>query len=197
MEITDYVPIRSDLDRHPKVLQIALRLPDDETFWQWAGWCNDDRDPSCNESLLVSAAVRGLVRVWALVRRHGKRKKDDAFLENCPIVALDYHADTPGIGDAMESVGWVKAGENGIAIFPNYFRNNTLDSRRERDRIRKRNSRADKKASADNDGLSADGHAENVTQSKSKSKSKRGIPKPLSIQELIDELPDEEPEPKT
>jgi hypothetical protein len=50
----------------------------------------------------------------------GRRDGDDLLLPGCTIKVLDDIADLPGIGKAMESVGWAKQTENDV-VLPGFF----------------------------------------------------------------------------
>jgi hypothetical protein len=69
---------------------------------------------------LRNVTVGALVTVWGVTRHRGKRDGDDLVVRGATVSVIDDIAELPGFGDAMESVGWVVADDEGLR-FPHFF----------------------------------------------------------------------------
>lgn len=124
--IGDWIKMRTDLYRDPKVCMIADALLDPEG--ELAAYVNQNlqRDMTITRNVMRNVTVGALVTVWGVMRLRGKRDGDDLLCRRCAIAVLDDLADLPGFGLAMESVGWVEAVDEGI-VFPNFFADYNVD----------------------------------------------------------------------
>ena len=116
----DWIKMRTDLYRDPKVCVIADSLMDSNS--QLAMFVNQvcQRDMTVTRNVTRCATVGALVTVWGVVRHRGQRVGDDLFCPRVTVSVIDDIADLPGFGEAMEFVGWVKQTEKGLC-FPNFF----------------------------------------------------------------------------
>ena len=132
----DWIKMRSDLYRDPKVLVIAddLMRPDGEL----ARYVNQNmqRDMSVTRNVMRNVTVGALVSVWGVMRRRGKRFGDDLTVTRVTLSVLDDISDLPGFGEAMAASGWVKQVDSGL-VFPNFFEDHNSDPR-EKGRERQR-----------------------------------------------------------
>jgi hypothetical protein len=166
----DWVPMRVDLDRDPKVIAITDFLATDRDFMNWLTnpvrrSCSESAYEHVTRDVLVSVTVRGLLRTWGTARVDGRRDDLDLVLEKTDLDTIDTIAGIPGFGEAMGYAGWAVADEDNFRVtFPKFFLRNasTDELRREKDAARKRRERqkASQISSADNSGqlrdLSAD-----------------------------------------
>lgn len=123
---TDWVKIRTDIYRDPKVLKMADHLMEFAL-----------RDSNVTRNVTRCATVGALVAIWGAIRQHGapialerasidESETSSALLRGASLSHLDDIADLPGIGAAMESVGWVEVvGED--LEFPAFFGENNTD----------------------------------------------------------------------
>lgn len=122
----DWIKMRCDLYRDPKVILMAdeLLCPDG----QLAAFVNQNlqRDMTVTRNVMRNVTIGGLLSVWGVVRKQGRRENDDLVLDGMAHSVLDDIADIPGFGIAMESVGWVVANDDGL-VFPRFFEENNAD----------------------------------------------------------------------
>ncbi len=123
---TDWIKMRTDLYRDPKVSVIADELMDPEgrLARYVSQYCQCDM--SVTRNVTRNAVVGALVAVWGVMRQRGKRRDDDLVCIGVTPHVLDDIADLPGFGSAMESAGWVIESPEGIE-FPNFFEENNVD----------------------------------------------------------------------
>lgn len=116
----DWIKMRTDLYRDPKVIGMADRLM--QGGGQLARHVNQfcQRDMAVTRNVTRCAVVGGLVAVWGVLRHRGTRVGDDLLVPNCSDAVLDDIADVPGFGEAMCSVGWAVETEDGV-ILPKFF----------------------------------------------------------------------------
>lgn len=138
--VGDWIKMRTDLYRDPKVLFIAEHLhnPDSEL----SRYVNQNLECSMavTRNVMRNVTVGALVTVWGVCRHQGKRSGDDLILEGAGLGVIDDLADLPGFGSAMESAGWVKQINKGLK-FPKFFEKYNVDpsdSQREKARLRQR-----------------------------------------------------------
>lgn len=81
---------------------------------------NCQRDMTVTRNVTRNAVVGSLVTVWGTVRRTGKRIGNDLLIKNATVYVIDDIADMPGLGQAMEDVGWAVENEYGL-VFPGFF----------------------------------------------------------------------------
>lgn len=122
----DWVKIRSDIYRDPKVSIIAESLMNSDgplaAYVSQLCGC----DMSVTRNVTRNATVGALVSVWGVMRHKGKRLGDDLVCEGVTVHVLDDVADLPGFGAAMESAGWVEKTEQGI-VFRRFFEEHNVD----------------------------------------------------------------------
>jgi hypothetical protein len=116
----DWIKMRTDLYRHPKVIAMAdvLLDPDGELARHVNQMCRANLTVTRN--VMRNVTVGACVTVWGVTRNRGERNGDDAILENITVAALDDIADLPGFGNAMESVGWAVASDVGV-VLPGFY----------------------------------------------------------------------------
>jgi hypothetical protein len=137
----DWIKMRTDLYRDPKVICIAESLWDEEG--PLAGTINQmfQRDMTVTLNVLRNVTVGALVSVWGVARHQGKREGDDLVLSKVGLRVLDDIADVPGFGQAMHDVGWVVETEDGLC-FPKFFEEHNADpSDRQKQKNRERQER--------------------------------------------------------
>lgn len=122
----DWIKMRTDLYRDPKVLVIAdalMRIDGD-----LARYVNQNlqRNMSVTRCVMRNAVVGALVSVWGVMRHRGKRAGDDLLALRVTLQVLDDIADLPGFGEAMEESGWVSQTDSGL-VFPNFFQDHNSD----------------------------------------------------------------------
>jgi hypothetical protein len=105
----DWIKMRGALLDHPKVIAMTRALQETEEFRDWmtpgGGGHMNGKIVSDHASRAVTTAL--LLRAWSCAREHGKFEGDDLWLEHSWVEDLDQLAGAPGVGLAMESVGWV------------------------------------------------------------------------------------------
>lgn len=116
----DWIKMRTDLYRDPKVCIMAEVLSQDEGSLAKFVSQNCQRDMTVTRNVTRNAIVGSLVTVWGTVRHTGKRIGNDLLIKNATIHVIDDIADLPGFGEAMESVGWVVETAEGI-VFPGFY----------------------------------------------------------------------------
>lgn len=116
----DWVKMRTDLYRDPKVCVIADSLMDSAGPLALYVSQISQSDMNVTRNVTRNATVGSLVTVWGVMRHRGKRNGDDLSCDGVTISILDDIADLPGFGDAMALVGWVVETPKGI-VFPNFF----------------------------------------------------------------------------
>jgi len=106
----DWIKMRGALLEHPKVIAVTRVLQQNREFREWlvpgGGKDMDARLLSTPASRAVTTAL--LLRAWSAAREHGKFLDDDLWLEHSWVEDLDQMAGAPGVGLAMEAVGWVR-----------------------------------------------------------------------------------------
>jgi len=116
----DWIKIRTDLYRDPKVCMIAdLLMSKDGDLNKYVNQ-NMQRDMTVTRNVMRNVTVGALVSVWGVMRTRGKRESNDLSARGVTVNVLDDIADLPGFGEAMEESGWVKQTDDGV-VFPNFF----------------------------------------------------------------------------
>lgn len=111
-----WIKMRVNLDRDPKISAIAQLLAEDSGFCAWLGdpvrrqFTNafDHIAPSVTRDI----AVASLLRFWGVAIEQGKRDGDDLIVTCCDGFDVDEISGVPGMGNAMESVGWAEYSED-------------------------------------------------------------------------------------
>lgn len=132
--VTDWIKMRTDLYRDPKVCLMAdILLHADGPFLHTLRDHHViDRDQSRDQSrdhgatrmmlrcVTRNAIVGALVSVWGVLRHRGDRVQDDLYLTNMSISVIDDIAELPGFGKAMVEAGWIRI-EGGTVILPRFY----------------------------------------------------------------------------
>lgn len=182
----DWIKMRTDLYRHPKVCVMSDSLLDSHSELSRYVSQNNQCDMSVTRNVTRSAVVGALVSVWGVVRHRGKRIDADGgtdlILEKATLLTVDDIADLPGFGDSMSLVGWAVETKEGV-VFPRFFEQMNVDpaeEKRQQDAQRQRKYRARKAESECHDSVTQRSH-ENVTLEKRReeksNKEKGGIKK--------------------
>ena len=116
----DWIKMRVDLYRDPKIISMADVLMDDDSSLSRYVSQNTQRDSNVTRNVMRNAVVGALVSVWGIARVQGKRVDDDLLMESVTPAVLDDIADLPGIGDALLESRWVQESPDGL-IFPRFF----------------------------------------------------------------------------
>lgn len=122
----DWIKMRTDLYRDPKVCGIADALLEKEGDLARFVSQHQQRDMSVTRNVMRNAVVGALVAVWGVARQRGKRLGDDLVLKGVTPAVVDDMADVAGFGDAMAAVGWVRQTRNGL-VFPRFFEDYNVD----------------------------------------------------------------------
>ncbi len=116
----DWIKMRTDLYRDPKVCVIADLLLDPESDLARHVNQNCQRDMTVTRNVLRNVTVGALLTVWGIMRMRGKRTSDDLMVRNASLSVIDDVADVPGFGGAMNAVGWAIETPEGL-VFPRFF----------------------------------------------------------------------------
>lgn len=116
----DWIKIRTDLSRDPKVCVIADTLLDPNGILAGHILTNCGRVICVTRDVMRCATGGALATLWGVTRHVGKRDGDDMILPKATLSVLDDISGLPGLGAAMESVGWAKVDERGVS-FPRFF----------------------------------------------------------------------------
>lgn len=122
----DWIKMRTDLYRSPKVCLMADVLTDAEGDLARHVSNVTRRDMSVTRNITRNACVGALLSVWGVMRHQGQRDGDDLFCRNATIAVIDDISDLPGFGQCMEFVGWVVQTDDGI-VFPRFYAENNTD----------------------------------------------------------------------
>lgn len=125
----DWVAMRVSLYRHPKVILMTDLLSTNREFMNWV---SDPVQVTCSKTVgehipfrvTVCVTCHALSQVWGIANEIGKADGDDLLVSHLVISALDEIAAVPGIGEAMEAVGWaIHEERNGIDYvrFPDFM----------------------------------------------------------------------------
>ncbi len=131
--MADWIKMRTDLYRHPKVILIAANV-----------MAASPDMPAALRNVMRNAAVGALVSVWGVMRHRGLRRDDDLFVPGIGKGVVDDIADMDGFSDAMADAQWLLEEENGL-VFPRFFADHNVDpgaknrERQRRFRDKKRN----------------------------------------------------------
>lgn len=120
MAASDWVKMRTDLYRDPKVCVMADRLMDEDGDLARYVDQNRQRQMTVTRNVMRNVTVGALVTVWGVTRHRGKRIGDDLLIRGATVSVVDDIADLPGFGEAMQSVGWAVETEEGV-VFPAFF----------------------------------------------------------------------------
>lgn len=143
----DWVKMRTDLYRDPKVIVIADLLMDKKSDLALFINQNLQRDMSVTRNVMRNAVVGALVSVWGVLRHQGYAVELDLRIDDVSLAIVDDIADMPGLGEAMEAAGWVEEDSEGL-LFPKFYAEYNNDPRgdeKEKNRERQRRYRQRKK----------------------------------------------------
>ncbi len=142
----DWIKMRTDLYTDPKVIVMAdfILEGDGDLARSVHQCCQRDTTVTSNvtgnvtgnvmrnvmRNVTRNAVVGALVSVWGVSRRRGKRVGDDILIESATINVIDDVGNMPGLGEAMEGVGWAKGTDDGV-VFPCFFETYNIDPREE------------------------------------------------------------------
>lgn len=116
----DWIRMRTDLYRDPKVILIAEHLGDDDGELSRYVNQNTQRNMTVTRNVTRNAVVGALVSVWGVARHQGRRIDDDLIIRGVTVSVLDDIADLPGFGEAMTIAGWAEQTGEGV-VFPKFF----------------------------------------------------------------------------
>lgn len=113
--ITDWIRMRTDIYRDPKVLIIANALARHESVT-----CHEAVTKFRDIHVTRHAVVGALVTIWGTMRHSGHAEGNDLFCNRINLSILDGICDLPGFGSAMAEAGWAIETDEGV-IFPGFF----------------------------------------------------------------------------
>lgn len=119
----DWIKMRGDLVDNPKVFHMARELRSNPMFREWLTPGLGGEPSVVSDSALRRVTCALLCVTWSWSRAHGKQRDDDCHLMHICVDEIDAIAGAPGVGKAMEAVGWAindTAGHGGV-ILPNFF----------------------------------------------------------------------------
>jgi hypothetical protein len=122
----DWIKMRTDLYRDPKVCVIADRLLAEGSNLARYVSQHCQRDMTVTRNVTRNVTVGALVSVWGVMRHRGKRVGDDLVCKNVGLTVIDDVADLPGFGEAMKAAGWAIESNEGLK-FPNFFEEYNVD----------------------------------------------------------------------
>lgn len=129
----DWIKMRGALLSDPKLIAVAdLLWAESVPFRNWACPGYSGREPVLSDAALRCVTTGALLKLWSAAREHGKQRGDDLLLEHISIAHLDEMAGCPGLGKAMETVGW--ALQDGGVILPKFAQHNAPRTGAERQR---------------------------------------------------------------
>lgn len=119
----DWIKMRGALLDHPKVIAMTRELLEVREFRDWltpgGGGVMNGQIVSDPASRAVTTSC--LLRAWSSAREHGKFDGEDLWLPHSEVDDIDQIAGAPGVGAAMEAVGWLKPHPSGKGvILPNF-----------------------------------------------------------------------------
>jgi len=197
----DWIKMRTDLYRHPKVIIISdyLLLPDSALAQYMSRDMSVTPNVTCHatsvkchiSSVTRNVTVGALVSVWGVFRHRGSRDGDDLVMENCMLEVIDEIAERPGFGKAMQVVGWAVDNQKGRLVFPRFFVEHNVDPEEEKRRkAAERQRRCRERKSSRNGAVTErDVKRDSHAQSKSKSKSKSNNNKTSASADVCAEPP--------
>jgi hypothetical protein len=122
----DWIKMRTDLYRDPKVILIADELISRDSDLSRYVSQNNQCDMSVTRNVMRNAVVGALVTVWGVMRHQGSRDGDDLRLPGCTEAVIDDIAELQGFGSAMLNAGWLIEDAEGL-FFPMFFTENNTD----------------------------------------------------------------------
>lgn len=123
---SDWIKMRVDLYRDPKVCALADILMDEDGALARYINQNMQRDMCVTRNVMRNVTVGALLSVWGVMRSRGKRSDDDLVCRGVTCTVIDDIAEVQGFGAAMLVVGWVEETTEGI-VFPRFFEEHNTD----------------------------------------------------------------------
>lgn len=123
---SDWIKMRTDLYRDPKVSMIADQLMYTDGTLGLHVKQNCGCDMAVTRNVMRNVVVGALVSVWGVLRHRGKRDADNLVVKGCSLSAIDDVADLPGFGEAMAEAGWILESGKDL-ILPNFFEEMNTD----------------------------------------------------------------------
>lgn len=158
----DWIKMRTDLYRDPKVIVMAELLMSEESGIARYVNQHKQRDMSVTRNVMRNAVVGALVSVWGVARHQGRRVGDDLVIVGVTPNIVDDIADIEGFGEAMTAVEWLIETPQGV-VFPRFFEENNRDpSEAKKEKNRERQRRYRERQSACNSNVT-DSVTRNVT----------------------------------
>jgi hypothetical protein len=118
----DWIKMRVSLPRDPHVIEMTQWLLKKPEFIEWLGI--SVKNSNVTRNVTSSLCVTALLVTWGIARERGDRNGMDLILDHCDLATLSVISDIPFFGEAMAFTNWAKEGENGVLIFPNFFKDN-------------------------------------------------------------------------
>jgi hypothetical protein len=117
----DWIPMRVNLRRDPKVIRMSKWLCQSREFMDW--WSHPQR-VTCDECVtevvtfenVTRVTVASLLDVWGVVN---ERISEVGEIRNMAVDDIDDICGVPSFGLAMMKVGWIRLSGNSL-IFPNF-----------------------------------------------------------------------------
>lgn len=122
----DWIKMRTDLYRDPKVIAIANHLLEEDSDLSRYVNHNAQCDMCVTRNVMRNAVVGALVNVWGVMRHQGRRDGADLVMCGYAVAVVDDIADIQGFGAAMAAGGWLLIDDNGLR-FPKFFAENNSD----------------------------------------------------------------------
>ena len=123
---SDWVKMRTDLYRDPKVIIIADIIGDPQGELGRYVDQNTRSKMNVTRNVTRNVTVGALVTLWGTLRHNGKRNGDDLVVAGATLSVVDDIVDLPGFGEALGVVGWAREDEDCI-VFPNFYREYNAD----------------------------------------------------------------------
>jgi len=124
---TDWVKMRTDLYRHPKIILIADSFFDENgPLAQSVEDRQTDSHLHVSRNVMRNATVGALVTLWGALRHRGVRDGDDVILRHSYQFTVDEMCDLPGLAKALISVEWMIQEEKQLR-FPRFFASLNVD----------------------------------------------------------------------
>lgn len=119
----DLVQVRAHLMQSPKVLAMARHLRRNNGFMDWLAPTDRKLAQAISDDALRCVTCALLLRVWSSAKEYGKFEGLDLVLAHISLPDIDLMANCPGVGKAMEAVGWA-ATRNDAVVLPNFKQHN-------------------------------------------------------------------------
>ncbi len=133
----DWIRMRTWIAKDPKVIAMSNHIAENRMFIDWLcdyshSECSHTAHEFVSPSVTRSVTVTALLQVWGVTREQGRKENDDLVVDMMTVSAIDEIAEVPGIGEAMEFVGWVEQRDETTLVFPKFFTDNAPIADRDR-----------------------------------------------------------------